>query len=90
MAKFYFTYGTDGFPYYGGWTEIEAPNVYAATSAFRAYHPDRYVGLLNCSDYYTEREFEKTGMNGPEGNFGNHCHERITITRTIMESEDLK
>lgn len=25
MAKFYFTYGTDGQPFFGGWTEVEAP-----------------------------------------------------------------
>ena len=23
--KFYFTYGTDGQPFVGGWTEVEAP-----------------------------------------------------------------
>ena len=26
MAKFYFTYGTSGQPYFGGWTEVVAPN----------------------------------------------------------------
>ena len=25
--KYYFTYGTDGQPFVGGWTEVEAPNV---------------------------------------------------------------
>lgn len=24
MPKFYFTYGTDGQPFVGGWTEVEA------------------------------------------------------------------
>ena len=26
MPKFYFTYGVEGQPFYGGWTEITAPN----------------------------------------------------------------
>lgn len=39
MAKFYFTYGTDGQPFFGGWTEVEAPDSHAACAAFRAYHP---------------------------------------------------
>lgn len=41
MAKFYFTYGTDGQPFFGGWTEVEAPDAHAACAAFRAYHPDK-------------------------------------------------
>lgn len=32
MARFYFTYGTDGQPFVGGWTEVEAPNYGAAWS----------------------------------------------------------
>ena len=47
MAKFYFTYGTDGQPFFGGWTEVEAPDAHAACAAFRAYHPDKTEGLVN-------------------------------------------
>lgn len=48
MAKFYFTYGTDGQPFFGGWTEVEAPDAHAACAAFRAYHPDKTEGLSLC------------------------------------------
>ena len=27
MARFYFTYGTDGQPFVGGWTEVDARTV---------------------------------------------------------------
>ena len=33
MPKFYFTYGTDGQPFVGGWTEVEAPDRRAACSS---------------------------------------------------------
>lgn len=79
--KFYFTYGTDGQPFVGGWTEVEAPTVKAAVIAFRAFHPDKTLGLLNCSDVYTQDLFEHTEM-FREGNFGFRCHERIQLTRT--------
>lgn len=81
MARFYFTYGTDGQPYVGGWTEVEAPDIHAACSAFRAYHPDKDEGLLNCSSVYTEERFKRTEMAGPNGNFRRFCHEVITLRR---------
>lgn len=84
MSKFYFTYGTDGQPFVGGWTEIEAPDVHAACAIFRAYHPDKMQGLLNCSSYYGEASFVNTVM-AKEGNFGARCHERITVTRVIND-----
>ena len=62
MAKFYFTYGTDGQPFFGGWTEVEAPDAHAACAAFRAYHPDKTEGLVNCSSIYDEEKFKLTGM----------------------------
>ena len=79
MAKFYFTYGTEGHPFVGGWTEIEAPDSRAACYAFRAIHPDKTVGLLNCCSVYPEAEFLKTCMAGPEGNFHSFCHEKISL-----------
>lgn len=82
--KFYFTYGTDGYPFYGGWTEIEAPNGHAACAAFRAFHPDKIEGLLNCASVYDEDGFCRSGMNSC-GNFYRFCHEKITITREIIE-----
>lgn len=83
MPKFYFTYGSDGQPFVGGWTEIEAPDIHAACALFRAYHPDKTEGLLNCSSVYSEAVFKRSCMNGPGGNFGRRCHERITVTQVI-------
>ena len=81
MKKYYFTYGTEGQPYCGGWTEVEAPDFHVACAIFRAYHPDKRDGLLNCSSVYVEEEFKKTSMAGPKGNFGKFCHETITVRR---------
>lgn len=83
--KFYFTYGTGGQPFYGGWTEVEAPAATAACAAFRAFHPDKTKGLLNCSSFYTEEEFRRTNMAGSEGNFGHFCHERIILRRLAAD-----
>ena len=80
MAKFYFTYGTDGQPFFGGWTEVEAPDAHAACAAFRAYHPDKTEGLVNCSSIYDEEQFKLTEMYR-ESNFGFRCHEIITLRR---------
>ena len=80
MSTFYFTYGTDGQPFVGGWTEVEAPNRHAACAAFRAYHPDKTDGLLNCSSVYDEELFKLTEM-CRRGNLGSHCWERISIKR---------
>ena len=82
MASYYFTYGTEGQPFFGGWTEIEAPDGRTACALFRAYHPDKTEGLLNCSSVYNEDAFRKTHM-PREGNFGAWCHERITVKRVI-------
>lgn len=80
MPKFYFTYGTDGQPFHGGWTEIEAQTIRMASFAFQAYHPDKTPGLLNCADVYTEEYFKKTEM-FRSGNFNAGCHEIITLRR---------
>lgn len=78
--KFYFTYGNNGQPFVGGWTEVDAPNARAAAFAFRAFHPDKTAGLLNCSDMYDQSYFEHTEM-FREGNFGKRCHEVFTLSR---------
>lgn len=85
MKKFYFTYGTDGQPFVGGWTEVEAPNYGAACLAFRAFHPDKTEGLLNCSSVYDEENFRKTGMYR-DGNFHARCHEVITLRREAVHN----
>lgn len=63
--KYYFTYGTDGQPFVGGWTEVEAPTANLACAAFRAVHPDKEPGILNCSSAYTEESFLGSCMAGP-------------------------
>ena len=84
MATYYFTYGTEGQPFVGGGTEIEAPDVKSACATFRIFHPDKCEGLLNCSSVYTEEQFYATSM-AKGGNFGAWCHERITLTRYLTE-----
>lgn len=66
MPRFFFTYGTEGQPFFGGWTEAEAPDIKAACTAFRVYHPDKTKGLLNCSGIYTEAEFVKADIPGSQ------------------------
>lgn len=84
MPKFYFTYGSDEkFPYQYGWTEIEAPDIDTAIAAFRIYHPDRHQNTINCSFWYTEENFKKSGMAEIKWP-GNICHERITVTREVF------
>ena len=89
MPKFYFTYGSEGQPFYGGWTEVEAPNIRAASFAFRAFHPDKTEGILNCSDVYGENHFKRTSLYGPGGNFGYRCHETITLRRELTDERGL-
>lgn len=84
METFYFTYGTEGQPFYGGWTEIEAPDMRSACGLFRAVHPDREDGFLNCSSVYEEDDFKKSVMY-KYGNFGARCHERITVMRVVND-----
>lgn len=90
MEKIYFTYGIDGQPFYGGWTEVVAPDMRTACAVFRAVHPDKTDGLLNCSSVYTEAAFKKTVMAGPDGNFNQFCHERITVSREVISKEASK
>ena len=81
--NFYFTFGTDKrYPYRGGWVLIHAPSLRVAVKIFRAVFPEKTRGLLNCSDYYTEEQFEKTGML-ENGNFGEFCHQEIHVNEVI-------
>lgn len=78
--KMVFTYGTSGHPYVGGWTEIVAPTTRMCFELFRAYHPDKTPGILNCAFFYTWNDFKDSPM-AVEGNFGAKRHEKITVTR---------
>ena len=84
MAKFYFTYGSEGHPYAGGWTEVVADDLNTACAAFRLFHPDKNPGWLNCCSVYPEEEFNKTTMAGPKGNLHRFCHEVITLRREAV------
>jgi len=88
MPNFYFTYGLEGQPYVGGWTEINAPNIDAACAIFRSFHPDKIDGLLNCAFYYTEERWKKTKMYEKGHNFHATCHERIIVTRQEFPMEE--
>ena len=51
-------------------------------------HPDRIPNILNCSSVYSAREFEKTKMFGPGGNFGLRCRETITLNIAVNKAEE--
>lgn len=76
--KFYFTYGAEGHPFKGGWSEVIAPNEKNAIQAFKAVHPPVHGDMLPCAFYYSEERFVKTKM-FKYGNFDNYCHEVITL-----------
>lgn len=82
LEKFYFTYGTDGYDFYGGWTEVYAENMDIAVKLFDIYHPRRDPTLIACAGVYTNTLFEKTDMY-KHGNYGVGCHETIYAYRDI-------
>lgn len=77
--RFYFTYGSEGQDYYGGWTVVEAPNINAAIAAFNAFHKPKGE-FINCSSIYLETDIKQSNM-WKNGNFGQFCHETISLTR---------
>ena len=76
MERFYFTYGSEGHPYAGGWTEIVAPDEGTARALFAALHPSE--GFLRCASVYDEDSFKRTRM-FRNGNFGARCREEIVV-----------
>ena len=78
---FYFTYGLTGHPFSGGWTQIKAPDINSACALFRAIHPNKTDGVLNCASVYTHDEFQRMVMNR-DGNYGFRCRENITLSIT--------
>lgn len=81
--KYFFTYGSEGHPFKGGWTEVIADDMATAMGAFKLYHPDT-GGRLSCCNVYREDTFATTSMAGPNGNFGKFCWERITISNEVL------
>lgn len=85
--KFYFTYGIGdpeqtGQDYQGGWTEVEAPDVRKAVDIYKAFHPGVNNLLPCCSVALTDLQMGKMLTNGNGGKF---CHDRITVTREVLE-----
>ena len=80
VKNFYFTYGNvgSGMPFAGGWTVVRAVDMAQAYKFFRAAHPDKTPGIINCSWIYDEDSFNATGM-AVEGNYGAFEHERLGI-----------
>jgi len=85
MARYYFTYGSESHPFFGGWTEVEAEDRDTACAAFRAFHPDKVPGRPDCCEVYDEARFKQTPMYGPGGNLGHRCHEVIMLQREIAK-----
>lgn len=85
MERFYFTYGSEGHPFVGGWTEVEAQDYDVACAAFRVYHPNGSHEFMRCSCIYDEEEFMRTTMH-QNGNMGAYCHETITLQRKLANN----
>lgn len=83
MKNYYFTYGTEGHPFVGGWTKIEAPSRQIAVAIFRAIHPDVLDGLVNCCSIYDEELFRQTSM-WSKGNFGKHEQEVVLMQHIVI------
>ena len=85
MNNYYFTYGSEGHPFKGGWTRVRCESLDIAIKIFKLYHPNKEgFCCLNCSDYYTEEQFRKTSMY-KNGNFGEFTHEIIELYRGIID-----
>lgn len=85
--KYYFTYGTEGHPYRGGWAVVYAPDLKTAKQAFRQFHPDVIPGLLNCCSVYDEAGFNSTQMS-VSGNLGHRARDIICLKRTVLDGEE--
>ena len=62
------------------------------TTRWRVRHSGQCIptipNILNCSSVYSAREFEKTKMFGPGGNFGLRCRETITLNIAVNKAEE--
>ena len=85
MQTFFFTYGTSGYPFSGGWTEVIAPSREAACALFRLFHPNVHEDLLNCADVYNEATFINSSMY-TLGNFGHKCREIIKCSLKVVDA----
>lgn len=62
MKKYYFTFGSwVKFPYQNTYLIVMASSYSNAVKGFREKHPDVNPGCMNCSDCYTEEQWERVG-----------------------------
>jgi len=75
---YYFTFGSEGQLFKGGWVKIKAQGLYEAQQKFIKHFGNkaRKGQFLNYSFDYTEEKFQASGMQ-EEGNIGAYCHEII-------------
>lgn len=85
MQRYFFTMGSEGHPYSGGWVEVYAESRSAAIEAYSIFHPKKN-GCVNCAFIYSEAEFRKTSM-FLYGNFGKRCMECIRVERSFCYAE---
>lgn len=81
MGKFYFTFGSSGQAFAGGWVEVVAADREAAVELFRALYQGEDTGFVNCAGIYSEEEFMRTSMGIRGENFGKGC--RASIVHTV-------
>lgn len=59
LNKFYFTFGSwEKYPFQDTYIIVIAESINEAISTYRKYHPDIHENIINCSDYYYERQWE--------------------------------
>ena len=81
FENIYFTYGSSGQDFSGGWTRVVATDLRQAIALFRMYHPD-HNGFIHCCSMYREDDFKKTKMYS-EGNFGKFENEVIGLYHEV-------
>ncbi len=83
-SRFFFTYGSEGYPYRGGWTTVWADDYNQACELFCLVHPRNEEGFINCAGIYTEEDFQNTGMFMKNSNLGKGCVEVIEINVVLL------
>lgn len=61
MKNYYFTFGSDEkFPFHDGFIVVKADSIKEAARKFDEWYPNEmYEDTLNCSDYYSEKDWKK-------------------------------
>ncbi len=63
MERYYFTFGSwEKFPFKNTYLVVVASSFGDAVKGFREKHPDVTPNCMNCSDCYSEKEWEKVGQ----------------------------